>query len=116
MGSFDEAEVCELVGLYLLDKLSKLLGKDNVGLYRNDGLAAVKNTSGPVLDKMRKNIITLFKNEGLGITVDTNLIETDFLDVTFNLATGKFFPYRKPNNIPLYIKPSSINYKRPSKN
>ena len=64
MGSFDGAEVCELVGLYLLDKLSKLLGKDNVGLYRDDGLAA----SGPVVDKMRKNIITLFKNEGLGIT------------------------------------------------
>ena len=54
MGSFDGAEVCELVGLYLLDKLSKLLGKDNIGLYRDDGLAAVKSTSGPVLDKMRK--------------------------------------------------------------
>ena len=107
MGSFDGAEVCELVGLYLLDKLSKLLGKDNVGLYRDDGLAAVKSTSGPVLDKMRKNIITLFKNEGLGITIDTNLIETDFLDVTFNLTTCKFFPYRKPNNIPLYINVKS---------
>ena len=56
---------------------------------------------------MRKNIITLFKNEGLGITIDTNLIETDFLDVTFNLTTGKFFPYRKPNNIPLYINVKS---------
>ena len=107
MGSFDGTEVCELVGLYLLDKLSELLGKDNVGLYRDDGLAAVKSTSGPVLDKMRKNIITLFKNEGLGITIDTNLIETDFLDVTFNLTSGKFFPYRKPNNIPLYINVKS---------
>ena len=91
MRSFDWADVCELVGLYLLDKLSKLLRKDNVGLYRDDGLAAVKSTSGPVLNKMMKNIITLFKNEGLGITIDTNLIETDFLDVTFNLTTGKFF-------------------------
>ena len=36
MGSFDGTEVCELVGLYLLDKLSKLLGKDIVGLYRDD--------------------------------------------------------------------------------
>ena len=107
MESFDGAEVFELVGLYLLDKLSKLLGMDNVGLYRDDGLFAVKSTSGPVLDKMRKNIITLFKNEGLGITIDTNLTETDFLDVTFNLATGKFFPYRKPNNIPLYINVKS---------
>ena len=107
MGSFDGAEVCELVGLYLLDKLSELLGKDNVGLYRDDGLAAVKSTSGPVLDKTRKNIITLFKNEGLGITIDNNLIETDFLDVTFNLTSGKFFPHRKPNNTPLYINVKS---------
>ena len=107
MRSFDGAEVCELVGLYLLDKLSELLGKDNVRLYRDDGLAAVKSTSGPVLDKMRKNIITLFKNEGLGITIDTNLVETDFLDVTFNLTSGKFFPYRKPNNTPLYINVKS---------
>ena len=65
---------------------------------------------------MRKNIITLFKKEGLATAIDTNLIETDFLDVTFNLATGKFFPYRKPNNIPLYINvksnhpPSIIKY------
>ena len=107
MGSFDGAEVCELVGLYLLDKLSELLGKDNVGLYRDDGLASVKSTSGPVLDKMRKNIITLFKNESLGIAIDTNLIETDFLDVTFDLTSGKFFPYRKPNNTLLYINVKS---------
>ena len=23
--------------------------------------------------------------------------------MTFNLETGKFFPFRKPNNVPLYI-------------
>ena len=56
---------------------------------------------------MRKNIIALFKNEGLSITIETNLFETDFLDVTFNLATGKFFPFRKPNNQPLYINAKS---------
>ena len=52
---------------------------------------------------MRENIIAVFKEEGLTITIDTNLIETDFLDVTFNLATSKFFPFRKLNNVPLYI-------------
>ena len=52
---------------------------------------------------MRKNIIALFKEEGLTITINTNLIETDFLGVTFNLATGKFFPFKKPYNVPLYI-------------
>ena len=76
-------------------------------MYRYDGLAAIKSMSGPILDKMRKNIIALFKGEGLTITIDTNLIETDFLDVTFNLATGKFFPFTKPNNIPLYMNVTS---------
>ena len=41
MGSFDGAEICELIGLYLLDKLSSLIGRKNVGLYRDDGLAAI---------------------------------------------------------------------------
>ena len=84
MGSFDGAEICEIVGLYLLDKLSVLLRKENVGLYRDDGLAVADNANGPKLDKLRKKIITIFKAEGLSITIETNLIETDFLDVTFN--------------------------------
>ena len=58
-------------------------------------------------DRIRKDIIALFKSEGLSITIDTNLIETDFLDVSFNLEMDKFFPYRKPNNTPLYIHSES---------
>ena len=87
MLSFDGAEICKIVGLYLLDKLSNLLGNENVGLYRDDGLAAINSCSGPVLDRITKNIIVLFKKEGLCITIETNLVETDFLDVTFNLVT-----------------------------
>ena len=104
MSSFDGAEVCELVGLYLLQKLSLLLGIKNFGLCRDDGLAAVNTSSGPVLDRMRKNMISLFKEEGLSITTEINLVEADFLDVTFNLDTGKYFPFRKPNNNPIYIQ------------
>ena len=37
MGSFDGAETCELVGLFLLSQLTHL--DVNVGLYRDDGLA-----------------------------------------------------------------------------
>ena len=107
MGSFDSAEVCELVGLYLLNKIKSLLGSNNVGLYRDDGLAIVHKASGPKVDRLRKDIISLFKDEGLSITIDTNLIETDFLDVSFNLNTGKYFPFRKPNNAPLYIHSKS---------
>ena len=56
---------------------------------------------------MRKDIISIFKNEVLSITIETNLIETDFLDVTFNLLTGKYFPFRKVINKPLYINAKS---------
>ena len=36
MRSFDGAEICEIVGIYLLEKLSPLLGKENFGLNRDD--------------------------------------------------------------------------------
>ena len=64
---------------------------------------------------MRKSIIALFKEEGLTITIDTNLTETDFLDGTFNLATGKFFPFRKSNNVLLYINVKSNHSSRITK-
>ena len=38
MGTLDGAEICELFGLYILDKLSILLHMQNVRLYRHDGL------------------------------------------------------------------------------
>ena len=52
---------------------------------------------------MRKNVIATFKNEGMSVITDINLAEIDFLDVTFNLLTGKYYPYNKPNNAALYI-------------
>ena len=107
MRSFDGAEICELVSLYILDKLSSLIGRENVGLYKDDGLAAINSGSGPVLDKMRRNTTALLKNEELSITIEINLFEMNFLDTTFNLVTGKFFPFRKPNNKPLYISAKS---------
>ena len=48
MGSYDGAEVCELVGLYLLNKLtagSAPFNRGELGLYRDDGLA-VRRGSG----------------------------------------------------------------------
>ena len=92
--SYDGAEICELVCLYFLNKLSKILDKADGGLYKDDGLAAVNNSNEPLKDKLRQKIIALFKEENCSITVDTNLDETDFLDVPFNLKTGKYFPFR----------------------
>ena len=42
MGSYDGAEICKLVGPYLLNQLSTAIDKSGFGLYRDDGLAACK--------------------------------------------------------------------------
>ena len=103
MRSFDGAGICRLHLLYLSNQLSTVIGKCSVTLYRDDELAAINKANGRKLDKIRKSIIALFKEVGLSITIETNLIETDFLEVTFNLTTKKYFPFRKANNTPLYI-------------
>ena len=75
----------------MLGKLASLIGTKNVGLYRDDGLAVIHQANGPKMDRKRKDIIALFKSERLSITIDTSLIETDFLDVSFNLEMDNFF-------------------------
>ena len=107
VGSFNGAEICELVGLFILNKLSNIIPTKGLGLYRNDGLAVLRNKSRPEMEHTRKNIIKAFKEIELNITAKTNLFQTDFLDVTFNLKSNKFFPYRKPNDHPLYINNQS---------
>ena len=55
MGSYDGAEICELVGLFILNHLGKSFGKENIGLYRDNGLAIFKNKSARLADKQEKN-------------------------------------------------------------
>ena len=69
MGSFDGAEVCELVGLYLLSQLQHL--DMNVGLYRDDGLAVMK-LSPQNTERMKKEICKIFKQNDLNITIEAN--------------------------------------------
>ena len=56
MGSFDGVEVCELTRLFLLNNLSEEYGKNNVGLYRDNGLVLLRNASGPQSERTRKDI------------------------------------------------------------
>ncbi|CAH3168379.1 unnamed protein product [Pocillopora meandrina] len=86
MGSFDEAEVCELIGLFLLNNLSEKYGKNNVGLYRDDELVLLRNASGPQSEWTRKEIRREFKKQGLNISISTNQKICNFLDVTLNLT------------------------------
>ena len=89
MWNFDGAELCELVGLYILHILGEKYGKHRIGLYRDDGLACFGYTSGPQADRIRKDFIKIFKEDfDLSITCEINLKAVNFLDVTLNLTTG----------------------------
>ena len=107
ISSFDGAEVCELIGLFILNILSDKYGKNKVGLYRDDGLVLLRNTSGPQSERTRKDITCEFKKQGLDITISTNLKICNFLDVTLNFKDGTYYPYRKPNNETLYVNTNS---------
>lgn len=107
MGCYDGAEICEFIGIFILSSLGIELGKSQIGLYRDDGLAVVKNLSNQQIDRTRKTIIKIFKDIGFDIEIQTNLKEVDFLDITFNLTSGTYKPFKKPNDKLMYINTSS---------
>ena len=107
MGAYDGAKVCEFVGTYMLNLLSKKYNKNDFGLYRDDGLAVLKNKSGPQSEQVKKNIQKIFKEHGLDIVIQCNMKIVNCLDVTFNLNDGTYKPYTKPNNESKYIHKNS---------
>ena len=105
MGSFDGAETCELVGRYILSLLTQKYGS-NIGLYRDDGLSAFNETPQEI-ERIKKDLCKIFRDNELKITVEANLTRVNFLDVTLDLKTGKHLPYTKEGNVPLYVHKQS---------
>ena len=62
--------------------------KNNIGLYRDDGLAIFKNISGPKSEKVKKDIQKLFKENELDIVIQCNMKTVNYLDVTRNLENS----------------------------
>ena len=58
-------------------------------------------------DRIRNEVIKIFKEIGFKIEIKTNLKIVDFLDITFNLSNVTYKPYRKPNDNLLYVNTSS---------
>ena len=101
MGSFDGAETCELVGCYLLSLLTDKYGL-GIGLYRDDGLAAFNKTPQEI-ERIKKELCKIFRENGLKIAIEANKTIVNFLDVTLDLQSGKHYPYTKEGNVPLYV-------------
>ena len=66
MGSFDGAEICDLVGLYLLHHLAEKFGTKFVGL------AIIQGKSARIADNVRKKLHEIFKAHGLRITAEVS--------------------------------------------
>ena len=72
----------ELVGMFILNKLSNIIDKNIIALYRDNGLGMFDKLSGPQKEKEMTKIITIFKDCGLSITVATNITSVDCLDLS----------------------------------
>ena len=88
MGSYDDAEVWELIGIFLLNLLERQYDAKNIGLYRDDGLSISKNCSGPQMEKIKKHLQKVFKNTGLNVIIECNMKVVNCLDVSSNLNDG----------------------------
>ena len=80
----------EIVGIYTLHKISNMIDKIDLGLYRDDGLSIFNNLSGPEIKWKKKQIIKAFKGCDLTITVTTNITTLEFLDITFDFKNGSY--------------------------
>ena len=45
MGSYDDTEICELVGVYILPHLQTIINKNEIGLYHDDGLLVLRGAA-----------------------------------------------------------------------
>ena len=50
MSSYGRAEICELVGIYILTRLATIIKKSDYKLYRGDGLVIIRNVNGTEID------------------------------------------------------------------
>lgn len=84
MGAFDSAEVCDLVGLYLLTLIRHLPVWS--GIYRDDALC-LSDLSPSDTDDVKKQIQRIYREQGLKIKINANKKVVNFLDLTLDLQS-----------------------------
>ena len=109
MGSWDGAEVADLIGLYLLSQLQQV--GFELGLYRDDGLG-VTSLPPHLAEREKKKLCKIFQENGFRIKVAVNAKNVNFLDVNFDLSTSTYRPYMKDNEKPIYVHKNSNHPKK----
>ena len=96
MGSLHGAQVCDLVGLYLLNPFANERNK-------SDGLAVIKQKSKCNVCKINNQITRKLSDIGFDITINAGETSTNFLDIQLNFLTDDYCNYIKPNAKTIYI-------------
>ena len=87
------ARIADLVGIYILDTLSRIVQPSQIGLYRDDGILVIPDSNGPMASSIQKRITRAFKLLGFKIDILANQKIVNFLDVTFNLNNNTYKPF-----------------------
>ena len=76
MGSYNGAEVCDMVRLFILSKIKKIniLNNEEFRVYRDNGLAVIQSKSLRTAENTAKALHRIFKKLGFKITIYTGLI------------------------------------------
>ena len=63
----------------------------------------VESKSGSINERLLKRLRKLFNGFYFKITIDSNLVRTDFLDLELDHCKETYAPYRKPNFLATYV-------------
>ena len=110
-GGYDSSQIADLVGLYILNILTRIISPEQLGLYHDDGLIYISNSNGPISSNIQKKIIRAFKILGFKIEVSSDNKIVNFLDVTLDLSNNSYKPLTKTNQNPSYININSYHPK-----
>ena len=76
-------------------------------VYRDDGVGTIRRMPKGELDPKKNKIKEMFKERGLNIEIKMNLTHVNYLDVSLDLHRDMYYPYRKPNDEPVYVHKES---------
>ena len=120
MVPYDGAKVCKLLGIFMFNKISEKLNINDLGLYRDHGLAVFKNISAPEWERIKKKFHSLFKNYGIELIIvmqqkSSRLSQRHFQPQWWNLQA--ILQTRQRNRLyQCTIKPSTKHNQTATKN
>ena len=107
MGGYDSSQIADLVGLYIINTLTRIISPQQLDLYHDDGLLYIPNSNGSLRSSIQKRMIRAFKFSRFKIEITSNIKIVNFLDVTLHLSNNSYKPFIKTNQNPSYINVNS---------